>query len=448
MTDSRLPIGYQREEALLTHLAEMRDLVGEFRDQLPNVNDQSLRPLAAAVVETASMMFAVHDRGPKPSIADDLAGLMSAVRALRIPARDPDLGRTLTLDRLRAQKGLLIAGLADALDAAAAIGLRPQRPPIPEELVAALPRSEIESLLQGIMRRLSVVEDSLTSLESTESAATEFVQQTGLVNFYTGAMRVQVDLAKLHLAVGERTVDFNALARAVEEMASLTRDFVSTVREWTGRVAAEVVRVASKMPAQVRRVARGVKTTVTHVVRLVRRRRAAGRNKEPDKAQEKLDVAEAVAGLGDPPKDFDLDQVRDMVLRGEEPPASWRPHVRELGFLGTQLAQLTPLAGLASLETLYLEGTQVSDLAPLAGLASLEGLYLQGTQVSDLAPLAGLANLQWLDLQGTQVSDLAPLAGLANLQSLYLEGTQVSDLAPVRRVRLVLAPDGRELRRS
>ncbi|MGE3914406.1 MAG: leucine-rich repeat domain-containing protein, partial [Hyphomicrobiaceae bacterium] len=76
-------------------------------------------------------------------------------------------------------------------------------------------------------------------------------------------------------------------------------------------------------------------------------------------------------------------------------------------------------------------GTRVADLAPLAGLASLQSLTLAGTRVADLAPLAGLASLQHLTLAGTPVADLAPLAGLASLQRLWLDGTPVADLAPL-----------------
>jgi internalin A len=102
-----------------------------------------------------------------------------------------------------------------------------------------------------------------------------------------------------------------------------------------------------------------------------------------------------------------------------------------LNLSGTQVSDLSPLAGLENLQSLVLSGTQVSDLSPLAGLENLQGLYLSGTQVSDLSPLAGLENLQELNLSGTQVSDLSPLAGLENLQWLYLSGTQVSDLSPL-----------------
>ena len=99
--------------------------------------------------------------------------------------------------------------------------------------------------------------------------------------------------------------------------------------------------------------------------------------------------------------------------------------VKSLDFSGTDIRDLSPLAGLTSLSELSLQGTQVGDLSPLAGLASLTWLYLQGTQVGDLSPLAALTSLRGLSLQGTQVGDLSPLAGLASLTRLDLQGTQV-----------------------
>ena len=44
-------------------------------------------------------------------------------------------------------------------------------------------------------------------------------------------------------------------------------------------------------------------------------------------------------------------------------------------------------------------GTPVGDVSPLAGLTGLQSLYLHGTQVRDVSPLAKLT--AWLDLPGT-----------------------------------------------
>ncbi|HSP79789.1 MAG TPA: hypothetical protein VLQ93_14750, partial [Myxococcaceae bacterium] len=42
----------------------------------------------------------------------------------------------------------------------------------------------------------------------------------------------------------------------------------------------------------------------------------------------------------------------------------------------------------------------------------------------DLTPLAGLASLQFISLMATRVEDLTPLAGLASLRLLRLSETQ------------------------
>ena len=48
----------------------------------------------------------------------------------------------------------------------------------------------------------------------------------------------------------------------------------------------------------------------------------------------------------------------------------------------------------------------------------------------DLSPLSGLASLQSLILLGTRLIDLSPLTGLSSLQTLHLSATQVRDLTP------------------
>ncbi|WP_291298784.1 leucine-rich repeat domain-containing protein [Elioraea sp.] len=177
----------------------------------------------------------------------------------------------------------------------------------------------------------------------------------------------------------------------------------------------------------------------------------------------------------EPPPDFDLDEVKRLIVAGTPPPNAWVPFIFELGLRHPPLTDLAPVAGLVALRRLDLTGNEVSDITPLTHLAGLQILGLGGTRVrdigalahlselrelwlnqtqaenitplarlsalrtldlsltlvSDIAPLAGLSGLQALLLGGTRVSDIAPLAGLAALQSLNLSGTQVSDIAPL-----------------
>ena len=106
----------------------------------------------------------------------------------------------------------------------------------------------------------------------------------------------------------------------------------------------------------------------------------------------------------------------------------WMARAHE--FSGT-LESIAPLLEAADIGGLDLHGTQVSDLTPLAGLSKLTELWLGNTQAKDLAPLAGLSKLTELDLSFTQVSDLTPLTGLSALTELSLHESQVSDDNPI-----------------
>jgi hypothetical protein len=112
------------------------------------------------------------------------------------------------------------------------------------------------------------------------------------------------------------------------------------------------------------------------------------------------------------------------------------PRVRSLQLAGNPLFDdLSPLAGLKSLQSLDVQENQVSDLTVLAQLKSLNYLHLKGTQVNDLVPLAGLKNLAAVALDDTQITDLSPLAGRENLEEVWLQDTQVSDLAPLAKLK-------------
>jgi Leucine Rich repeat len=96
---------------------------------------------------------------------------------------------------------------------------------------------------------------------------------------------------------------------------------------------------------------------------------------------------------------------------------------------------LSSLANLSKLETLALSGKDEKfgddGLAHLAGLKSLDSLYLKDTKIGDagLAHLAGLSKLETLNLDGTRVTDagLTQLARLPKLKTLSLCRTVITD---------------------
>ena len=65
----------------------------------------------------------------------------------------------------------------------------------------------------------------------------------------------------------------------------------------------------------------------------------------------------------------------------------------------------------------------IKDLSPLAKLTRLDTLYLHNTNVTDIEPLADLKSLVKLDLYNLEIDDVQPLMGLENLRELYVYDT-------------------------
>ncbi|EAG1723523.1 hypothetical protein BBW79_14345, partial [Listeria monocytogenes] len=96
-----------------------------------------------------------------------------------------------------------------------------------------------------------------------------------------------------------------------------------------------------------------------------------------------------------------------------------------------QISDISLLANLTNLSTLYLNNNQISDISPLANLTNLSTLYLNNNQISDISPLANLTSLSTLSLVINQISDISPLANLTSLRSLNLNINQISDISPL-----------------
>ena len=92
----------------------------------------------------------------------------------------------------------------------------------------------------------------------------------------------------------------------------------------------------------------------------------------------------------------------------------------------SDIKDISPIAGLTNLKTLYLEAHQISDISALAGLMNLTKLSIDNTQISDVSPIAGLTNLTELNLSHNQISDISVLTGLMNLVWLDLQGNPIS----------------------
>jgi eukaryotic-like serine/threonine-protein kinase len=163
-------------------------------------------------------------------------------------------------------------------------------------------------------------------------------------------------------------------------------------------------------------------------------RLGAQMNKDQRRAAEIIPIARL---LGDEKKyivDYWLDRLKDLPV-GTEKPLKERLSVTAEGLLNldlsdTQVADLSPLAGMP-LGTLSLANcNEVIDLSPLHELRLTE-LTLDNTSVASLRPLRGMSSLQKLIIDGTKVSDLSPLAGLP-LKELSISRCPVTSLESLR----------------
>jgi CheY-like chemotaxis protein len=273
MTDRSVPVGRKNEDALIDTIVAIRELVGEANENLRGVNDATLRMQIETLVNVTDIAVRNHTPMPKPTIADDLSGLMKGWIAFRPPNSDPDLGRTPTLSAVRQTKGLMLAAINDALEATERVGLQARRPALMPAMAAEVPKASVSSLLDSIHARLTAVEKTLDALDNARAQPTSFRQQQGLLNFYVGSMRVEASLTKLHLSNFTEVFDLDGVVRAIEVMSELTHDFIETVRSWGKLLANNVVSAAERVTKQIGRLVRGVRATSFALIRSTNRKK-------------------------------------------------------------------------------------------------------------------------------------------------------------------------------
>ena len=95
------------------------------------------------------------------------------------------------------------------------------------------------------------------------------------------------------------------------------------------------------------------------------------------------------------------------------------------------VSDVSPLAGLTQLKTLWLSSNGITDVSPLAELMQLTVLYLEDNRITDVSPLAGLTQLAVLNLSNNGITDVSPLAGLTQLKTLWLNSNGITDMSPL-----------------
>jgi len=177
--------------------------------------------------------------------------------------------------------------------------------------------------------------------------------------------------------------------------------------------------VEEQAPGWIAALPAGVQALVRDGAALMKERLGDGLARPPKRPEEEME----------PPAEFDIEEVKRMILAGQAPPRAWVALIRLLNFHRTALQDLTPLSALLALQSLDISATEVCDLAPLANLVALEGLDLTATSIHSLAPLATLTALRTLKLSATTITDISPLRNLTRLETLSLRDTAIEDLS-------------------
>ena len=82
----------------------------------------------------------------------------------------------------------------------------------------------------------------------------------------------------------------------------------------------------------------------------------------------------------------------------------------------------------------------ISDVSPLAGLTTLEDLSLAKNAISDISSLSGLTKLINLDLANNAISDISSLLRFTDLEELSIGGNPIQDFSLFSTLFLALKP--------
>ncbi|HYG48754.1 MAG TPA: hypothetical protein VD846_12550 [Allosphingosinicella sp.] len=331
---------HPRVRALRADLDAVAASIADFKAALHGVNDPELNDAFRTALEAADKTISFHLENIAPTIADDVSTLLGRFKRHPVPREDPDLGPTESLTRLRQARGGLFADLETVLEAVVELGLRPAGTSF--ALPVAVEKASVADPAQALEKRLGALEEALKRIRPEgEPSEGRSVQQIGLVNFYLGNMSVELALARME-ALAKDLVDFAGLARAIENMGELTRDFVASVEEMRRKITDGLKAAARYLRPAVGRVVGGMKA----LVRRTRRQAPTSRSAEQPAPGPTAELADesprAESPASDPHSAFwQLIQAGDAALVGGSLSGARRAYQEAETLAKTQLADNT-----------------------------------------------------------------------------------------------------------
>jgi internalin A len=251
---------YDRHRAeLIDWLSDVRAEVDGLRAALPELANVVLRPRLELLASVASSVVALHHSRAGLGVADDLSGLLSATLSLHLSTGETGVPIPTEFEHLSAAQRRIVISVRDALAAAAALGVRPRRPSAAASRVGYVPKGVIGLHIMAFERELNAIIDKLDQLEEFRTVPTNFVQQSGLLRFFGSEMRLKVYITTLLVKIDNLSINFGAVAQAVDAMMETTTNFVVTVRAWRQRISPRVLLLADALGGHVVELASVVK---------------------------------------------------------------------------------------------------------------------------------------------------------------------------------------------
>ena len=113
-------------------------------------------------------------------------------------------------------------------------------------------------------------------------------------------------------------------------------------------------------------------------------------------------------------------------------------HLQTLyGWSNRRLSDISPIANLTALRTLNLAACNISEIAAIAGLTQLENLHLGYNAIENIEPIANLKQLSELHLTGNNIVDIRPLMHLTHLKTLWIDDNPIRDDRPLQALSVI-----------
>ncbi|MCG9134520.1 leucine-rich repeat domain-containing protein [Candidatus Poribacteria bacterium] len=102
------------------------------------------------------------------------------------------------------------------------------------------------------------------------------------------------------------------------------------------------------------------------------------------------------------------------------------------GWSNRQIVDISSIANLTALRTLNLAACNISEINALADLTALENLNLGYNKIENIGPLANLKQLTELRLMANKIVDIRPLTHLTHLKTLWIADNLITDYRPIQ----------------